>query len=92
MKVIRELASDGDPKKLIRRLALDYRREDSVLLLVGHEPYLSRLLSVLISGTPDVALELKKGGLAALNASSLTYGRCASLRWLASPRLLRALA
>ena len=90
LKVSRSLASDGDPKTLMRHLALDYRSWET-LLLVGHEPYLTRLISVLVGGTPEISLTLKKGGLARLTASSLAYSRCASLDWLLPSKLLRRL-
>src|SRR5689334_14952388 len=47
LKVVNDLATSGDPKSLVRHLAQDYLTKDSVLL-VGHEPYLSHLVSVLI--------------------------------------------
>lgn len=60
----------------------------SSLLLVGHEPYLSSLASVLLAGDESVALVMKKGGVCKLSVQELKYGRCASLEWLASPKLL----
>jgi phosphohistidine phosphatase len=56
-------------------------------LLVGHEPDLSRLISVLISGTPDVALVMKKGGLAKVHCLSAEPGH-ARLEWLLGPKHL----
>src|SRR4029077_14144980 len=47
LRVLKSLASDGDPERLMHHIALDYLSRDK-LLLVGHEPYLSRLISVLI--------------------------------------------
>ena len=91
LKTLRALASDGDPKKLMQHLGRDYRTWESILL-VGHEPYLSRLVAMLISGHTDTELTFKKGGLCALSASSLTYDRCARLEWLATPKMLRDLA
>jgi phosphohistidine phosphatase len=91
LKISRSLASDGDPKTLVRHLALDFRAWESVLL-VGHEPYLTRLVGVLISGNPDIHLTLKKAGLLRLSASSLTYGPCATLEWSLPPKLIRRLS
>jgi phosphohistidine phosphatase len=88
LKITRSLAVDGDPKALIRHLALNFRTWDSVML-VGHEPYLSQLISILISGTKGLALELDKGGLVKLTADSLIYGKCASLEWLLTPKILK---
>jgi phosphohistidine phosphatase len=91
LKVSRSLATDGDPKGLVRHLALDYRSWESILL-VGHEPYLSSLISMLVTGSPEADMELKKGGLCRLSADSLTYGKCATLEWWLTPKLLRKLA
>ena len=78
----RELAPDGDPKVLIADV-LSARAARP--LLVGHEPYLSELISVLLSGDPHLGIALKKAGLCKLTAETLRFGRCASLEWLLSP-------
>jgi phosphohistidine phosphatase len=91
LKVIGELASSGDPKSLVRHLAQDYLTKDSVLL-VGHEPYLSRLVSVLIGAEKPLDLDFKKGGLCRLDADSLHFDRCATLEWWLPPKLLRRLS
>lgn len=79
------LAADGNPKELIDELRRNHRRRKSILL-VGHEPYLSRLISLLISGDTSIAIDLKKGGLCKLSMAGLHYGRCATLEWLLAPR------
>ncbi len=61
------------------------------VLLVGHEPDLSRLISVLISGRADASIELKKGGLCKLTSEKLTFSQCATLNWLLAPKHLRTL-
>ena len=58
------------------------------IALVGHEPFLSNLVSVLISGDPNLSLTLKKGGVCRLSVDTLQYGRCATLEWLFSPSQL----
>jgi phosphohistidine phosphatase len=88
VKVIPELASDGDPKGLVRHLAAAYRSHDT-LLLVGHEPYLSRLVSVLIGSPQSLSLDWKKAGLCRLTAKALHYGRCATLEWWLPPKVLK---
>lgn len=90
LRVLKDLASNGDAAGAMRHLALDYRSKDS-LLLVGHDPYLSRLVSVLIGAERPLALDFKKGGLCKLSADSLTYGPCATLEWWLPPKLLRHL-
>src|SRR5438094_5372838 len=80
-----ELASDHEPKDIIIFLrALDPQPEN--VLLVGHEPYLSRLISRLVAGNSDCKIELKKGGLCKLVVESFKEGRCAMFEWLLTPR------
>jgi phosphohistidine phosphatase len=91
VRVSKLLTPEGDPKALVRRLALDFRSWETVLL-VGHEPYLSRLMSVLTGGNTDFSLILRKGGLAKLSCDSFTFGKCATLEWLLTPKILKKLA
>lgn len=81
------LASVGNPKELVDELRRTHRRRKSILL-VGHEPYLSRLISLLICGDTSIAIDLKKGGLCKLSVAALHYGPCATLDWLVTPRQL----
>jgi phosphohistidine phosphatase len=78
------LAVGGDPERLIEEILTKYASAGSVMI-VGHEPYLSLLISMLLSGHANLDITMKKGGLAKLNVSELTYGRCASLEWLLTP-------
>jgi phosphohistidine phosphatase len=65
-------------------------RSEDRLMIVGHNPSLSELLGLLVTGTADFLLcELKKGGIAAL--STRDEGGMA-LDWIAPPRILRRLA
>jgi phosphohistidine phosphatase len=61
------------------------------VLLVGHEPDLSSLISVLVTGGSDAGIELKKGGLCKLTTDKLVFGHCATLNWLLTPKILRGL-
>jgi len=56
------------------------------VLLVGHEPFMSGLISLLCTGGPLLGLTFKKGGLARLEVAALKTGRCATLEWLLTPR------
>ena len=85
------LTPEGNPRQLIEALHTDHRgRQD--ILLVGHEPYLSRLISVLLTGNPNLPVSMKRGGLCTLDVETLRFGRCASLVSLLTPRQLRRLA
>ncbi len=55
------------------------------LLVVGHDPNLSLLISQLVTGTPDLLIDLKKGGLCKLAIDELTDGKCATLEILLTP-------
>jgi phosphohistidine phosphatase len=79
------LLPGGDPKALLKELKDSPVKAES-LLLVGHEPDLSKIASYLLSGNTDLRLELKKGGLCKLDVESLT-GASATLVWLVPPKL-----
>jgi len=81
-----ELTPEGDPKALLRQLGRLEPTPENVLL-VGHEPYLSALISQIISGEPTAAIDLKKGGLVKLEITAqLRFGTCATLAWLLTPK------
>jgi len=62
-------------------------------LLVGHEPDLSELASLLMAGSADaLAITFKKGGLCKLSAEQLQAGKCASLEWLLAPSQMELMA
>jgi phosphohistidine phosphatase len=56
------------------------------LLLVGHEPCLSKLISFLVCRKSGGAFVMKKGGLCKLSTESLQAGACAALDWLLTPK------
>jgi phosphohistidine phosphatase len=85
-EIWKALASTEDPRQLIASLR---KTERESVLLVGHEPHLSEFISVLISGSPDSQIELKKGGLCKLSSDDLIFGQCAMLHWLLPPAYLR---
>ena len=83
-----ELQPGGDLKKLMQRLAgLKSKRQN--ILLVGHEPDLSGLISLLVSGRAGAGFALKKGGLAKLEVAKLCAGKGATLAWLVTPAQLK---
>lgn len=84
------LVPEGDPRQMIAELQ-HHDRTHQNLLLVGHEPYLSHLISTLLTGRPALEIVMKKGGLCKLSADRWRYGRCATLEWLLAPRQLRRL-
>lgn len=81
------LTPTGYPDGLIQDINENYSNVENIAL-IGHEPYLSGLVSMLVAGDPDVSLNLKKGGVCSLSIDKLVYGRCANLNWLLSPAQL----
>jgi len=88
--LVETLTPEGNPRQLIEALRTDHREREDVLL-VGHEPYLSRLISTLLTGSPNLSVVMKRGGVCALDVETLRFGRCASLISLLGPRQLRRL-
>ena len=67
-------------------------RSERSLALVGHEPQLSMLASLLCTGSEEaLELELKKGAVAFLSVAGPVEPARASLRWTVSPKILRRL-
>ena len=61
------------------------------LVLVGHEPCLSGLMGTLVCENPEIALNLKNGGLCCLSTDDLRVERKAALEWLLTPKILTRL-
>ncbi len=79
------LAVGSDRRELFHYLEhLPHRPEN--VLLVGHEPYLGELATLLLTGSSGSAVDFKKGGLCRLTIQRLRPGRCATLEWLLTPR------
>ena len=85
------LTPAGSPKKLIEFLN-GLRPSPEDVLLSGHEPYLSGLISLLLSGAPGLSVVMKKGGLCKLGVEQLKPGRCARLEWLLTPKQMALMA
>ena len=91
IKLTEDLAPGGNPKNLIEQLNR-LKPQPKNVLLVGHEPYLGRLVGLLASGNTGAAIDLKKGGLCKLEVENLHCGRCALLGWLLTPRQMSLMA
>jgi phosphohistidine phosphatase len=67
-------------------------RTEDRLMIVGHNPGLSDLVSLLVVGTiqPQIC-DLKKGGIAALTITAAAKDLY-DIVWIATPRLIRSLA
>ncbi len=81
------LTSDAPVKKILDEINEDHASAGEILL-VGHEPFMSRLISTLLSGEDSMAIELKKAGLCKLTIGRLFFGKCATLNWLLTAKQL----
>ena len=85
------LAGDVGPAEVLRALR-PYARQDAVMI-VGHEPILSDLCALLLTGSPrGAALQLKKGGCIAVEVGQLLPPAATRLCWMLTPRQLRRMA
>lgn len=76
----------GDPDLLFGEINENYSVDS--LAIVGHEPYLTTLISLLIGKGSPVDMELKKGGVCRLSTDDLHHSRHATLEWLLTPGVL----
>jgi phosphohistidine phosphatase len=75
-----ELAPGGDPGTVCYH-ASQYGKEATVLI-IGHEPSLSMLVSRIISGNDNASIVLTKGGLAKIRNYSFKDRPSGDLQWL----------
>jgi len=87
----KNLIAEAEPRAVIDEINENFA-ELTQIALVGHEPFLSRLISVLLSGRDNLPIELRKGGFCKLSIKKLSFGPCAGLEWLMTPRQLARLA
>jgi len=76
----------GNASDIFGEINEKYNVDD--LILVGHEPCLSVLIGMLTSGTPDILIALKYGGICCLSIDDLRLQRMAVLEWLLTPKIL----
>jgi len=86
--LVEELRPGGSSKKLVQKISAQKKLPEN-LLLVGHEPDLSDVLSLLVTGKSGAGFALKKGALAKLEIETFRAGQCATLAWLLPPKLGR---
>lgn len=86
IKDLDELKPEGNRLQLYNKLSS--LKQDSMVLIVGHEPYLSELLGEAICGS-HCRIDLKKAGLARIRTTSLLPKIQGELRWLLTPKHLK---
>lgn len=81
----KELNPESDPAIFIRRLAgVGINRR---IALVGHNPFLQKLIGMLVAEGGECRIELKKCGVARLDVVTLVPSPRAELKWLLTPKI-----
>lgn len=89
-KAVPELSTGASPANALEAL-IKQRLPESVLV-VGHEPTLSRLASLMLTDSSEsVGIRLKQGGVIALEFGDRIERGGAKLRWMMTQRQLRQL-
>jgi phosphohistidine phosphatase len=89
-KAVPELSTGTSPINALETLAKLPLPES--VLVVGHEPTLSRLASLMLTGSSEsVGIKLKQGGVIALEFPDHVERGAARLRWMMTQRQIRQL-
>lgn len=89
IKEMDELKPEGNKLQLYNKLS--NLKQDSSVLLVGHEPYLSELIGETIS-SGGCKIDLKKAGFARIRITAILPKLRGELRWLFTPKHLKRIA
>jgi phosphohistidine phosphatase len=85
-----ELKPEGSKQELFRRLAK--LKQESSVLCVGHEPYLTQAINDVMGHQGASKIVLRKCGLARLSIKAFNPKVEGELRWLLTPRLLKRMS
>jgi len=83
------LLPDAAPSALVSMLR-KHERANECIILVGHEPHLSRCAAHVLGAEPQV-FQFKKGGAASFEFSSRIAQGSGLLKWFLTPKQLRQL-
>ncbi len=86
---VEALAPGGRPQAVIEAIKT-YSKRHRRLALVGHEPDLGELAAKLLGARGMI--EFKKGAVCLIEVDAATPGGPGTLRWMLTPKALRALA
>lgn len=89
IKELDELKPEGNKLQLYSKLS--NLKQDSSVLIVGHEPYLSGLAGEAISNG-ECKIDLKKAGLIRIRVTHTLPKLKGELRWLLTPKHLKRIA
>ncbi len=87
IEVAPELIPTGSQEKFAQ--SLKHYPKDAEILAVGHEPYLSKLIALLLGSPNPMPLELKKSGLCRIDLEPGTKSLRGQLKWFLSPKLIK---
>lgn len=88
--IVDALGAGADPGDFLRAIA-EHASWAAAVMVVGHEPDLSGLISATISGDDGAAVRMKKAGLAKIALYDLGEPAHGELQWLLWPKHLVAL-
>ena len=87
-QILRALADEISVENTAAALAPYFLNEN--VLIVGHEPQLSALAALILTGTPDLLkIKLKKGGCVAIELQNRVDRVGAELLWMMTQKQLR---
>lgn len=86
---LNELKPEGRRLELYNKLS--QLKQESSVLVVGHEPYLSTMISEIIS-SGNARIVLKKAGLARIRIIALRPKIRGELRWLLTPKQMKMMS
>lgn len=86
----KNLVPDAEPESVIEEIKQNFAALQEIAL-VGHEPFLSRLVSFLLSGRDNLSINLRKGALCKISVEKLEAGPCGCLEWMMTSKQLSRL-
>jgi phosphohistidine phosphatase len=90
MRQLQELSPEGSKSDLYHTLSSF--KEGTSILVVGHNPYLSEMISEVVTDGKYGRIDIKKGGIARIRVTNATPKFKGELRWLLTPRLLKLMS
>jgi phosphohistidine phosphatase len=90
MQKLQELSPEGNRFAFYQKLSSF--KEGTSILVVGHNPYLSEMVSEMFADEKYGRIDIKKGGIVRIRVTSATPKLKGELRWLITPRLLRLMS
>ena len=89
-KVVNALAPGGDLNQVVRELQQNARVAS--VALVGHEPDMGELATLLTTGQAGSTFRFKKGGVACIEIDDLSPPLRGELLWMMTPKQMRSIS